>query len=446
MNRKSFIIVKKITVVMLLFAILLSGFRMPIQVKADVDTIGELFKQPSTIYNNDLALFAADLCDKAQGSSSDKVEKFLENNGFKKEPYNYNKDKKVKYDLISESASFVIGHKKVNIEGEGNATVLVVVVRGSTTLAEFIGDAAKESKVKKMLKKGKSIIDSLMASKSWKKFVNEFDNAGKYRILGQEVYHNIYDFEEKVWEGLDKYFNANPDIEKDKNLKILVTGHSLGGATANLIAARMDYLRNRGEWVGTAKKDNIYCYTFGAIKVLTKNINIKDKYENIFNIYNKYDSFGPNGNLEFTKASHPKAKFGITLEYVKLKAKEDLISWNNHDMGGNYKIAIKKGFVKEFFSTACAGREFKIEGKWRNVGDDTFGQVQSRTVVVFNGEKCAIYSPFDTYAFYKEDNQWYLDCTSFLFKDTVSFKVKVINNDNIELNYGSTKLKLKRVN
>lgn len=321
---------------MLLFTILLSGLRMPILVKADVDTIGKLFKKPSTEYNNDLAYFAAELCDKAQGKSSNKVEQFLEKNGFNKKPYRYD-----------ESAAFVIGHKKVKIEGEGDATVLVIVVRGSTTLAEFIGAAAKESKVEKMLKKGKSIKDSLMAGKSWKKLVKEFDTAGKYRMLGQEVFHNIYDFEEKVWEELNKYLDDNPDIEKDKNLKILVTGHSLGGATANLIAARMDYLRNRGEWVGTAKKDNIYCYTFGAIKVLTKNINIKDEYENIFNIYNKYDSFGPEGNMKFTNASHPKAKFGCTLEYDSLKAKEKGLSWNNHDMGGNYKKAVEIGLVEK---------------------------------------------------------------------------------------------------
>ena len=336
MKRESFFIVKKITVVMLLFTILLSGIRMPIQIKADVDTIGKLFKKPSTEYNNDLAYFAAELCDKAQGKSSNKVEQFLEKNGFNKKPYRYD-----------ESAAFVIGHKKVKIEGEGDATILVVVVRGSTTLAELIGAAAKESKVEKMLKKGKSIKDSLMAGKSWKKLVKEFDNAGKYRMLGQDVFHNIYDFEEKVWKELDKYLNDNPDIEKDKNLKILVTGHSLGGATANLIAARMDYLRDRGEWIDTAKKENIYCYTFGAIKVLTKNINIKDEYENIFNIYNKYDSFGPEGNMKFTNASHPKAKFGITLEYGTLIDAESGVSWNNHDMGGNYKKAVAKGIVKE---------------------------------------------------------------------------------------------------
>lgn len=347
MKINCFKIVKKITTLTLILAILWSEVRIPEKVKADIDFNGELFSKPSTVYNNNLAYFAAELCDKAQGKSSAKVEKFLEKNGFKKEPSNYNKGKNVKSDLLSESASFVIGHKKVNIAGEGDVTVLVVIVRGSTTLTEFIGDAAKESKVKKMLKKGKSIIDSIMTGKSWDKFVKEFDDAGKYKLIGKEVWHNVYDFEEKVWKGLDEYLDANPEVEKDKNLKILVTGHSLGGATANMIAARMDYLRNRGEWIDTVKKKNIYCYTFGAIKVLTQNVNIEDKYENIFNIYNKYDSFGPDGNMKSTNASHPKAKFGITLEYDSLKAKEKGFSWNNHDMGHNYKKAVEIGLVEK---------------------------------------------------------------------------------------------------
>ena len=107
------------------------------------------------------------------------------------------------------------------------------------------------------------------------------------------------------------------------------------------------------------------------------------------------------------------------------------------------KVLISIFFL--FSLTACTGSKFKIEGKWKNIGDSTFAQVQSGTVIVFDGEKCAIYSPSDTYAFYQESSQWYLDCTSFLFKDTVQFKVEILDNDNIELSYGDTTLKLKRV-
>ena len=307
---------KKITVVMLLFTILLSGLRMPILVKADVDTIGKLFKKPSTEYNNDLAYFAAELCDKAQGKSSNKVEQFLEKNGFEKEPYNYKK-----------SAAFVIGYKKVKIDGEGDAIVLVVIARGSTTASEFVGD--------------------------WLK-------GGTKEFLEEQVYNNAYEFEEKVWAGIRKYLNLkkNKEIAKADTLKILVTGHSLGGAAANMVAAKMDSLVEDQEWLENVSKSDIHCYTFGAIKVLDQNSeegyeNIEDGYENIFNIYNKFDTFGPNGDniLKEFKASHPYAKFGCTLEYDKLHDAEiDSIKvWkntcNNHSMGGNYKKAVEKRIV-----------------------------------------------------------------------------------------------------
>ena len=116
-----------------------------------------------------------------------------------------------------------------------------------------------------------------------------------------------------------------------------------------MIAARMDSLTEDQEWLDNVTKDDIYCYTFGAIKVLDQNAeegyeNIEDGYENIYNIYNEYDSFGPKGNYKLANASHPYAKFGCTLEY-KMDYEKALLSSNNHDMGNNYKIAVKKGFV-----------------------------------------------------------------------------------------------------
>ena len=428
----------------LLLAILLAGIRMPQNVKAAGNLPGKLFSKPSTEYNNNLAYLSAEFCDNAQGESSTKIESILNEYGIKNKVYNY-----------GESAAFVIGHKEVNIEGEGKANVLVIIARGTETWAEKIGDWQKDNKVVKLWEKGKSAVKSIMKGNEWKEFVNDWHKAGERFFLEEKVYNNVYDFEEKVWKGLNAYLDENPDVENDKNLKILVTGHSLGGAAANMVAARMDYLRNRGEWISTVKKENIYCYTFGAIKVLAHDINIEDGYENIYNIYNKYDSFGPNGNLLLKRlnVSHPKAKFGYTLEYSKLRDSEIVTPWNNHDMGKNYKKAVKKGFVyavavkmRLCYPDVKLSNEFKIEGKWKNVGAATFGQVQSGAIVIFNGGNCAIYSPYDTYAFYKEDDQLYLDCTSFLFRDTVQFKVKILDNDNIELNYGSTTLRLKRVN
>lgn len=88
--------------------------------------------------------------------------------------------------------------------------------------------------------------------------------------------------------------------------------------------------------------------------------------------------------------------------------------------------------------------DFSITGKWKNVGSYTFGQVQSGAIVVFNGSNCNFFSPKDTYAFYKNGNHYKLDCTS-LLADTLSFTVKIVDENNIHVYNGSNYLELKRV-
>ena len=90
-------------------------------------------------------------------------------------------------------------------------------------------------------------------------------------------------------------------------------------------------------------------------------------------------------------------------------------------------------------------KEFVIEGKWKNIGDYTYGQVQSGAIVIFDGSHCNVYSPQDTYAFYLEGKEYRLDCTSVLFTETVSFIVKTEDNDHIRIYNGSEYLLLQRV-
>ena len=89
--------------------------------------------------------------------------------------------------------------------------------------------------------------------------------------------------------------------------------------------------------------------------------------------------------------------------------------------------------------------KFSIEGKWKSTGEYGFGQAQPGAIVVFDGANCNFFSPKDTYALYKEDNQYKLDCTSFMSTDTLSFKVNIIDNDHIDVLYGDKVTELKRV-
>lgn len=86
-----------------------------------------------------------------------------------------------------------------------------------------------------------------------------------------------------------------------------------------------------------------------------------------------------------------------------------------------------------------------IEGKWMNTGNYTFGQVQAGAIVVFDGKNCNFYSPRDTYAFYKEGSDFKLSCTSILFSQTLTFTVKIIDSDHIDIFNGSNALELERV-
>ena len=308
---------------------------------------GSLFENSPSEYNKELAVAAANMCNEAQGDDGSKIENLLkQTEGWNAEAGNY-----------GESAAYCIGHGNLTVDG-APTMVLVVVLRGSTTLKEFVGDAFKGSL--------KSVI------------LNGNEDEWKPEFLGEKVWHNVFDFEEQVWgypkgeiteQGIYKYLQDHPEIEKSKHLKILVTGHSLGGAVASMVAARMTTLVGRGEWLASnVSEDDIYCYTFGAINVLAdKAKGIEEGFENIHNVYNKWDSFGPNGNinwktvlgalgdgsaswtkkllLEFTgealKAaiSSPGSKWGHT-DMLDHKYKESDMSVNNHDMG-NYLNCVR---------------------------------------------------------------------------------------------------------
>jgi hypothetical protein len=88
---------------------------------------------------------------------------------------------------------------------------------------------------------------------------------------------------------------------------------------------------------------------------------------------------------------------------------------------------------------------FSVVGKWKNIGKNTYGQVQSGAIVVFDDANCNVVSPQDTYAFYESGSNYRLDCTTFLFSDTLSFTVKLVDNDHMDLFTGSGILEMERV-
>ena len=81
--------------------------------------------------------------------------------------------------------------------------------------------------------------------------------------------------------------------------------------------------------------------------------------------------------------------------------------------------------------------DFSIEGKWKNTGDTTYCQAGRGAIIVFNGVNCNFISPSDTYAFYKNGNAYQLDCTTYLFSDTLSFTVTVSDQEHMQIHTGA---------
>ncbi len=414
----------------------------------------ELFKAPSTSYDKALALAAAEMSDKAENDAGDDTtirELYSAYSLYACEYHGF--DGVNAYE--SYGGAFAIGQDTLTIDGV-DTTILVVTARGTKNLREGVGDIFK---------------------------------GGQAEILGTKVWYDVYDFYRKIWKAIDDYIMRYPAIQEKEDLKILITGHSLGGAAANLVGARFtDGVGKDGWWGRLVSKEDIYVYTFGAIKVLTTEENISDGYENIHNIYNYYDSYGPNGNQKGTNASSLNAKFGHTDLYYLLYDENGPYLWsscNSHQMA-NYKEALEKmADDGDFIKLVCSGekgpcqeetvaemptasgpesaedvspdrtpeedleegldRDFTIEGAWKSVGTYGFGQAQPGTIVAFDGMHCNFYSPYDTYAFYQEDGQWKLECTSFLFSETLSFTVEVIHRDRIHIYFSDTCTELERI-
>ncbi len=96
------------------------------------------------------------------------------------------------------------------------------------------------------------------------------------------------------------------------------------------------------------------------------------------------------------------------------------------------------------FLSAC-GSSFSIKGKWKNTGSQSYGQAVLGGIVVFDGENCNFLSPNDTYALEKSGNGYQLTVTTLLFNQVMTFPVKVINNDKIEVNSGNITVTLEQV-
>lgn len=88
--------------------------------------------------------------------------------------------------------------------------------------------------------------------------------------------------------------------------------------------------------------------------------------------------------------------------------------------------------------------DYRIEGTWKSIGESGFGQAQPGAVVVFDGARCNFFSPDDIYDFYNDGNGYVLNVASML-GDSLSFSVYIVNDNRIDIYYGSNVTELERV-
>ncbi len=212
----------------------------------------EWFEKSNTEYNHSLAQFCADYVMMGYCYNEDKIKDYLSQMGFEKVD--------TKMDTGRDEVNYFIASKDITVNGKKETLVF----------ASFIGSYKNQ-------------------------WYSNFDPNGTEReknYAGNEEVGNVHlgfaDARDFVYNKLIEYISAY-GINKDK-MKLLVSGHSRGAATANLLAAKLIDEAYANSVTTTVSKDDIYTYTFATPNTASTDKNVfADKYKCIFNIVNPED-------------------------------------------------------------------------------------------------------------------------------------------------------------
>lgn len=272
-----------------------------------VPSFEKIFKtQPvSSVYNAELSLLSSCLCEASNSFSGNKiVETYIElgfsDSNIRLHSYPEHPNNRSNIHIFNDKhLAFSIAHKYI----ENNA-LIVIVLRG--TQMESVDEVWKD------------VSGSFSSGK-------EFGN--------KRAYDGFYDFYSDVKYGLELYFNEHVELKNisPSNLKILITGHSLGGAGANLMGTYLTYGASGYD------KDNIFVYTFASPNVYRLSDDFAPHFyigscDNIFNIINSND------NVPY----YPLTLHRFGKDYTFTNGKADLIPVNSNHYIENYVDYIYK--------------------------------------------------------------------------------------------------------
>lgn len=308
----------------------LLGFSFEYEFVHFEDVLESLFYSDSKDYTKRLALLSTELCDAANNMDKDNIESKIQEHGFQHwRTENYGSF----FGLFATgSSAYALALKSFD---EGKRTAIVIVARGTTSAAEIIGD------------------------------INH-GNPIDLPDVGQQIYNNIYEFEQIVWKGLEDFVSdqeIKTILDNSEDIALYITGHSLGGACASALTARLNHWIKTtcGSWLDKVEQGHMFAYTLGAIKVLPEEPgevtpNIEDGNDNIHNIYNFFDTYGPNGRDAWRNISSVYAKFGHTDLFIKHFDEAAAPNHCENHLVGNYKDAIQNDLISGCFQKKVADK------------------------------------------------------------------------------------------
>lgn len=270
---------------------------------ATVDFKESLFEKSAYEYDNELAKLGAMLNKAACNGEQEICRLFYQ---MKIEDANIEN-----YNYGGENA-FSIAHLPMQLN-EKETNLIFIVARGSQDPREYAGD--------------------------------RFMKANR-TFLNDKAYDYVADFQTKIWEAMKRYANGHEDLY-EKPRVFFITGYSLGGATANLTAAMANHPELGNSWIfQDTDPTRIFAYTYGAIDSVDAKRPVASGYENIHNIYNYYDTFGPTGGLILTtNGKSGYGKFGHIDRFAyQFSRSDNALNAANHDIS-NYLTAIVEGKV-----------------------------------------------------------------------------------------------------
>lgn len=216
--------------------------------------------------------------------------------------------------------AFAFAYKEIELNGEDTA-LLFIIARGTTKPWEGIADA----------------------------------NDSTTPFYGYSAYDTPYDFYSQVNDALTKYLNEiglEPGVYPTK---IFVTGRSLGGACANLVAAQF---RLSDKWHSSLNPtEDVFAYTYGAIDSLSVKENdrtpVSEGFRNIHNIYNLYDTF-----------SHRGIQLGPTTAGDDMFGKFGHIDFFSHQYSTHNNIAATKNHNMESYLNSIVEHEVNCNNRF----------------------------------------------------------------------------------